>query len=121
MFKAYLKDGNLYIAGQDLQNSKWNKIPNIPIVKLEYKLYGINFTLEGFEEYNHLVHYRNILFKKIHEIYKVTILAKSKYVSYKFEFDLIKGKFDRKIIDEKDIPKCNGWKIGIVKIPPTVR
>ena len=54
MYKIIFEDGKKFIGGEP-NSSKWLEIPNKPIKKLEYKLFGKTIILENYRAYNHIV------------------------------------------------------------------
>ena len=141
MFKVYLLNGQ--VISED--KKEWKKLPNIPILKMEYSLpNNKTLVLEGFQGY--LI---------IKEIYKFVYGAKGEVVDtinvlglcndsvYQFSWHLKKGKFFQSrneinvfkpvkvipfqkgeyVIELGNPIKINSkkWKVGVVGLIPTAR
>lgn len=113
MYKVIFENGIEFISKSNpLINSKWNKIPKIPIKKIEYNYLGIKLILIGYEKYNHLIKHKNALFTNYKQIPYLKILAKKDNEIKIFIWDLIKNKFKIETKKIEDIKPSTGWKIG---------
>lgn len=124
MYKIIFEDLSEFIGG-DLENSKWNEIPNKPIKKIEYSLLEKTAILENYEAYNHLVErVEFILINNKPRINKILLMAKKNNTVYIFIFDL----FTKEIYSEvHEFGKeyygnfTTGWKLGILHQNPTYK
>jgi hypothetical protein len=115
LYKIIFEDNSEFFGG-DLNNSKWNEMPNKSISKIIYYSQIKTIELSGYEEYNHLiVHKQNILSNKNNTI-AVILMGKSFNQVTRFIFDLNNNKL---LIDKvfegqefKDKPTI-GWKEGM--------
>ena len=116
MYKIIFNDNEIWAGGEPI-NSKWNQMPDKPIKKIEYSLWGYTVTFEGYESYNHLKE-NTMFFLKENQarISKVFLMAKKGNIVYSFMFDY----FSREIITtsaefgkEYYGKNTKGWKEGL--------
>ena len=90
MFKVYL------LNGQKITEDKceWNKLPNIPIMKLEYILPNNRILImEGFQAYFHLKEYYQFLYRaKGCVLDTINLLGKYGDKVYQFSMNVKKNK-----------------------------
>lgn len=121
MYKIIYEDESTFVAGKDLENSKWNEMPDKPIRRIEYTLLNRTLILENYEEYNHLVMKASVLFSKLSGVIKVILVTKEKENINKFTFNLLTNQI---ILDENCEDKkssSTGWKKGIADLNPTYK
>ncbi|MFH0805987.1 MAG: hypothetical protein V1901_03880 [Patescibacteria group bacterium] len=117
MYKIIFEDNTEFI-GEDLQNSKWNEMPNKKIKKIEYSLLGKIVILENYEAYNHLIeHSIFILANQKPRINRILLMAKKDNRVYIFIFNLLnKELYIEKTCDfgkEYHGGSTIGWKQGL--------
>lgn len=100
-------------------NSDWLKVPELPIQRLIFSFGGLRLTLNGYEEYNHLI--ENIaLMGKRNIVSKILIIGRKHNDAYIFEFDLRNKKFQKNVLpigQEYNNMILKGWKKGISTEP----
>ena len=119
MYTIFFEDGTTFGGGEP-DNSLWNEMPNKPIKKLIYKLFGKTIELENYEEYNHSVFCNYVLGKNKTFISSVQIKVKYKLLIKIFEFNYFKKQLIVKIEENYGLDKAGdvGWKLGFKnKIP----
>lgn len=117
MYEITFISGEVWRGG-NIQNSKWNEIPNKPIKKLEYFLFNHHLVLENFNAYNHLKEKISTLDGKT-LITKIYVLVKENNKVIYFEYNFK----NQQIIKKESIYGCEyygkpagGWKQGIESI-----
>ena len=116
MYRITFKNEEVWMGGEP-DNSNWNKMPNKPIKKIEYTLWGHTVIFEGYEAYNHLRENTHFFLKENQaRISKVFLMAKKGNVVYSFVFDY----FNKEIITtsaefgkEYYGKDTKGWKEGL--------
>lgn len=119
MYKIFFEDGAVFMGGEPI-NSLWNKIPDKPIKKIEYVLFGHTIFIEGYDKYNHLLKHNYSILSSKQFVSNIILLAKNGNQVIKFVFDIIKK---RLIIEESIFGKefegqpSTGWKEGLYDTP----
>jgi hypothetical protein len=121
----YLNFGKgIEFAGGEPNNSRWNQIPNNPIVELEYNILGKSITLRDFASYNHIVERAQIINKKSADtITAVYLMGKYESHVYVIKFDLIKNTvrdYISELEHEYNGGTTTGWKQGLSTKEPTI-
>ena len=121
MYTVIFENGTNYEGG-DLENSRWNDMPDLPIIRLEYSFpslskenkEGQTALMEGYDSYNHLVERINIQAKEI--INKVILLGKIDQQVSIITYDCKTKKISQSTAEfgkEYEGKPSTGWKIGI--------
>lgn len=117
MFEIIFEDNSTFKGGKNIENSKWNDMPNKRIIQLNYTFLGHEVTLKGYESYNHLVEKVNNINQGITSITKVILLAKKTNNEVKrIIFDINKNKVSSDdVVYGKEYKgrSTKGWKLGI--------
>lgn len=121
MYTITFQDGEIWRGG-NIENSKWNEMPNKIIDKISYTLHKQTIDISGYESYNHLVERtQNILDGKT-KITKIFLLAKDGAIVIKFIFDFNIKKWNTEggIFGQEYYNKpTSGWKKGLKTLFPT--
>jgi len=115
------KNDEIVFYGGDLNDSKWNRIPDLPIKKIEYNLFTKTIIMQGFEQYNHLIEHVSIL-NKTNMITKTFLLGLNRDRIDRITFDIVKNKIVHDTIDISEYNKTSGWKTGVTSnnTPPSI-
>ena len=121
MYKVYFEDGTVFQGGP-YSESKWNEMPDKPIIKILYEIKNITkeILLENFEAYNHV--FRSGQSSK-GEISTVILMAKWKDEVYQIWLDLVNKKpekFKTPWGEEYFQRAHSGWKRGKVLGRPII-
>lgn len=115
MYTVKFEDGSIFNGG-DYKNSKWNEIPDKPIVTIAYKLHDKIIKLQGFDSYNHLVERVQFINRPGGKITKLILMAKAQEEVFQIIFDFQKKqtyqkktKFGQEYMDKA----TSGWKVGV--------
>lgn len=119
MYTIFFEDGTTFEGGEP-NNSLWNEMPNKPIKKLIYKLFGKTIELENYEEYNHLVFLNYVLGKNQTFISSIQIKVKYGLLIGIYEFNYLKKQLIVKVEENYglNVEKDTGWKTGLLKKIP---
>jgi len=113
-YLVFFEDGTEWQGGH-YSDSKWDKMPDKPIIRIEYSLTKKVLVLEGFEAYGHIVARVdgvNIGFKTIPY---VIIMGKWKNNVYQTVYDFQEGKVYTKLVnygEENQGQKDGSWHKG---------
>jgi len=114
LYKIYFKDGTTFFGGRNLQDSKWNEMPDKPILCLEILMFQKPLVLTNFEWYL-FAHEIGCLFNRTKIITKVFIMGKRGNEVTKYTYDVLKNRLYKDITDSEHYYQTpiNGWKSGI--------
>ena len=119
LYQIKFEDGSIFQGG-NLENSKWNEMPDKPIESVEYYLLTNKVVLENYEAYNHLVERVSLMDGRMF-ISKVILLGKSQNKVLSVVFDFMKEKvygLNSEFGYEYNGKAVSGWKAGVLnKIP----
>lgn len=119
MYKITYLDGTTFIGGEP-NDSKWDLMPNKPIIKLEYKLFKHQIIFENYDAYNHVVERFVMLRGGLAGICKVILMAKKGSRVLEITYNFRKGKVTQEICEfgkEYRGKPHSGWKPGIIGKP----
>jgi hypothetical protein len=120
MYRVFFENGSIYEGGSPA-NSGWDKLPDKPIIKLEYKLADRIAVFEGFEGYNHIVERYSFLNKAGSGISKLIILANKGSIVFKLTYNFMKKTVTQehcKWGEEYRNQPHPGWKLGVSNKKP---
>jgi len=119
MYKIIFEDSTEFLGGE-IQDSRWNTMPNKPIKKLIYNVGEKEIVLEGYDSYNHLVERISIVGKSSNRITQLYLMAKKDDNVLIISIDPVTNKFrfDPAIFGREYYNKATtGWKSGISSKP----
>lgn len=112
MFIVTLSNGKKVVGKELGQDSGWNTI-NLPIVKLEYDIFGEKIYREGFDQYNHLVEINQVRGKGV-TIPRILLLTTKGAKLYITEINLVNQHLiNYQTTIDHPLTKTTGWKTGI--------
>ena len=121
MYTITLANDTIFHGGT-LQDSRWNKIPDINITKWEYNLFNKPIILSGYEEYNHLIERVYINASPI--ITKIILMGKINDEVHSITFDLKTKQLIKSVSkagQEYNSKPVTGWKKGEKSLNPTIK
>jgi len=115
-YKVIFIDGAEFQGGE-VENSKWNEMPDKPIKTIEYTLGIQTIVMTNYEAYNHIVERVQIVNKESKtNISKLILMLKKGDDVLNFIYDYKKNKFYPEISEygkEYNKKPVNGWKTGV--------
>jgi len=122
MYSITFEDNTTFLGGEP-SDSKWNKIPDKLIKRIEYSILNQTIIAEGYESYNHLVERASFVVGKGKSVRRVLLLFKRNKEVLSIIIDLVKNKIYSNLSifgkEYKNKP-VTGWKKGILKNPPKI-
>jgi hypothetical protein len=116
-------DGEIWKGG-DINNSRWNEMPNKNIVEINFSLGGKKIKLVNYNSYNLLIVHAMHIFTKENTIIKIILLAEENKTVEKFEFNFKHNNLNRSLCElnkEFNNKPTTGWKTGVVGFSPTYK
>ena len=121
MYKIIFDDKTEFIGGEP-DNSKWNDMPNKPIVELQYTFGGKTIYLKNYEAYNHQIKLGFLPFNNQKTIIlAIIIMVLEKGNVGRIIFDFPNKRIIKDIIpfgQEYNNKPASGWKRGIIEGTP---
>ncbi len=113
LYKVYFSDNTVFDGGGVL-DTKWNSMPDKPIMAIEHFAFKPTLLIKDYEQYNHLLEWGNLVGTPRNMLLKITVLGIKKDIIDVFCIDYKEKmqKFSINISKEYLSPYITGWKMG---------